>query len=44
VIVVGDAGVASVLRFADDAESPILDAGEAKGPLADAVAGYWTAE
>jgi hypothetical protein len=44
VIVVGDAGVASVLRFADDAEAPILDAGEAKGQLADAVTGYWTAE
>ncbi len=44
VVVVGDAGVASVLRFADDADSPILDAGEAKGPLADAVAGYWTAD
>lgn len=44
VVVVGDAGVASILRFADDAESPILDAGEARGPLADAVAGYWTAD
>lgn len=43
VIVVGDAGVASVLRFRDDPETPILDAGEARGPLAEAVAGYWGA-
>ena len=42
VIVVGDSGVASVLRFRDDAESPILDAGEARGPLAEAVAGFWS--
>ena len=41
VVVVGDAGVASVLRFADDADSPIVDAGQAKGPLAEAVAGFW---
>lgn len=43
VVVVGDSGVASVLRFADDAETPILDAGEARGPLAEAVASYWCA-
>ena len=30
-------GVASVLRFKDDAENPITDEGEAKGPLAEAV-------
>lgn len=30
-------GMASVLRFKDDAENPVLDAGEAKGPLAEAV-------
>ena len=42
VVVVADAGVASVLRFADDADSPILDAGEAKGRLAEAVAGFWS--
>ena len=42
VVVVGDAGVASVLRFRDDAENPILDGGEARGPLAEAVAGFWT--
>ena len=41
VVVVGDAGVASVLRFEDDAENPILDAGEARGPLAEAVNGFW---
>ncbi len=44
VVVVGDAGVASVLRFEDDADVPILDAGEARGPLAEAIAGYWTAD
>lgn len=42
VVVVGDAGVASVLRFRDDAETPILDAGEARGPLAEAIAGFWS--
>lgn len=30
-------GMASVLRFQDDAENTILDEGEASGPLADAV-------
>ena len=30
-------GVASVLRFQDDPDTPILDAGEARGPLADAI-------
>jgi len=44
VVVVGDAGVASVLRFRDDADTPILDPGDARGPLADAVTGYWTAD
>jgi hypothetical protein len=29
--------VASVLRFQDDAETPIVDSGEAHGPLAEAV-------
>jgi hypothetical protein len=29
--------LASVLRFQDDAETPILDSGEAHGPLAEAV-------
>jgi hypothetical protein len=43
VIVVGDSGVASVLRFRDDADNPILDGGEARGPLAEAVASYWCA-
>ena len=41
VVVVGDAGVASVLRFEDDADNPILDAGEARGPLAEAVNSFW---
>lgn len=30
-------GMASVLRFQDDEENPVLDAGEARGPLAEAV-------
>ena len=30
-------GMASVLRFRDDADNPITDEGEAKGPLAEAV-------
>lgn len=30
-------GVASALRFSDDWENPIFDAGQAKGSLADAV-------
>jgi hypothetical protein len=30
--------MASVLRFQDEAETPILDAGEARGPLAEAIA------
>lgn len=30
-------GMASVLRFKDDVENPVLDAGEARGPLAEAV-------
>lgn len=32
------AGQASVLRFKDDADEPVLDAGEARGPLAEAIA------
>ena len=43
VVVVGDSGVASVLRFQDEPDAPILDAGEARGPLAEAVAGFWCA-
>ena len=31
-------GMASVLRFQDDADEQVLDAGEAGGPLADAIA------
>ncbi len=42
VIVVADGGVASVLRFRDDAETPIFDAGEARGPLAEGVASFWS--
>ncbi len=30
--------MASVLRFQDEAHTPILDAGEARGPLAEAIA------
>lgn len=37
VIVSGQQGTASVLRFQDDAENPITDEGEAMGPLAEAV-------
>lgn len=33
----GDGVIASILRFADDADSPILDLGIATGALADAV-------
>ncbi|NBN90717.1 MAG: hypothetical protein EBU67_08300 [Actinobacteria bacterium] len=44
VVVVADAGVASVLRFEDESDVPIFDAGEARGPLAEAIAGYWTAD
>jgi len=41
VVVVSDAGVGSVLRFEDDSDHPILDAGAARGPLADAVNSFW---
>ena len=41
VVVVSDSGVGSVLRFEDDDEHPILDAGAARGPLADAVNSFW---
>jgi hypothetical protein len=41
VVVVSDAGVGSVLRFEDDSHHPILDAGAARGPLADAVNSCW---
>ena len=41
VVVVSDVGVGSVLRFEDDNEHPILDAGAARGPLADAVNSFW---
>jgi hypothetical protein len=41
VVVVSDVGVGSVLRFEDDDEHPILDAGAARGPLADAVNSFW---
>ena len=41
VVVVGDAGVGSVLRFADSADEIITDPGNAKGSLADAVERLW---
>ena len=41
VVVVSDVGVGSVLRFEDDSDHPILDAGAARGPLADAVNSFW---
>jgi hypothetical protein len=41
VVVVCDEGVASVLRFADEPEEIITDAGSARGSLADAVAHLW---
>ena len=41
VVVVGDTGVGSVLRFEDDADNPIYDAGAARGPLAEAIANFW---
>lgn len=41
VVVVGDAGVGSVLRFADTPEEIITDPGNAKGSLADAVERLW---
>jgi len=41
VVVVGDAGVGSVLRFADTPDEFITDPGNAKGSLADAVEQLW---
>jgi hypothetical protein len=41
VVVVGDAGVGSVLRFADTPEEIVTDPGNAKGSLADAVERLW---
>lgn len=41
VIVVGDGGVASVLRFADAPDDTVRDAGAARGSLADAVNRLW---
>jgi len=41
VVVVGDTGVGSVLRFEDDPENPIFDAGAARGPLAEAIGNFW---
>ncbi|MFM7899835.1 MAG: hypothetical protein ACKO97_12850, partial [Actinomycetota bacterium] len=37
----GDAGVGSVLRFADTPEEIVTDPGNAKGSLADAVERLW---
>lgn len=41
VVVVGDAGVGSVLRFADTPNDVVTDAGAARGSLADAVTNMW---
>jgi hypothetical protein len=41
VVVVGDAGVGSVLRFADNPDEIVTDPGNAKGSLADAVEHLW---
>ena len=41
VSVVGDAGVASVLRFADSPQDVITDAGDGRGSLADAINHLW---
>jgi hypothetical protein len=41
VSVVGDSGVASVLRFADTPDDTITDAGEGRGSLADAINHLW---
>ena len=40
-VVVSDQGVASVVRFADEPDEIITDAGAATGSLADAIIGYW---
>jgi len=44
VVVVGDAGVGSVLRFADTPDEIVTDPGNARGSLADAVARLWRDE
>lgn len=41
VVVVSDAGVGSVLRFADTPQDVVTDAGAARGSLADAVTNMW---
>ena len=41
VVVVSDAGVGSVLRFADTPHDVVTDAGAARGSLADAVTNMW---
>ena len=41
VVVVGDHGVGSVLRFADTPKEIVTDAGSARGSLADAVTNLW---
>jgi len=41
VVVVGDQGVGSVLRFADTPNEIVTDAGSARGSLADAVTNLW---
>lgn len=41
VVVVSDAGVGSVLRFADTPDEIVTDPGNAKGSLADAVERLW---
>lgn len=41
VVVVGDQGVGSVLRFADAPKEIVTDAGSARGSLADAVKNLW---
>ena len=41
VVVVGDGGVGSVLRFADTPNDVVTDAGAARGSLADAVTNMW---
>jgi hypothetical protein len=41
VVVVGDQGVGSVLRFADTPKEIVTDAGSARGSLADAVTNMW---
>ena len=44
VVVVGDAGVGSVLRFADTPDEIVTDPGNARGSLADAVSRLWRDE